>query len=73
MSSPEDSGNLQEVGGKLLTAFYVVLRSMRLYPVENVQVQQAINDLQAQMITFLEAEGTFELHNSGDFFFLNQL
>ena len=72
MSSLAETVNLQEMGGKLLTAIYVVMRSMRLYPVENVQVQQVINDLQAHMVTFLEAEGTFELHISGDFFFLNE-
>ena len=45
---------------------------MRLYPVENEQVQQAIDDLQRQMVTFLEGEGVFELHIAGDFFFLNE-
>ena len=72
MSSLQDTVNIQEVGGKLLTAIYVVLRSMRLYPVANVQVQQAIDDLQAQMVTLLDSEGAFDLHISGDFFFLNE-
>ena len=72
MSSLQDTVNLQEVGGKLLTAIYVVLRSMRLYPVANVQVQQAIDDLQAQMVAPLDSEGAFDLHMSGDFFFLNE-
>ena len=73
MSSLDDSGNLQEIGGRLLTAIYVVLRSMRLYPVENVQVQQAIDDLQTQMGALLDSEGAFDLHISGDFFFLNEV
>ena len=72
MSTLDDTVNIQEVGGKLLTAINVVLRSMRLYPVENVQVQQAIDDLHAQMVTFLEGEGAFDLSISGDFFFLNE-
>ncbi len=72
MSTLGDTVNIQESGGKLLTAIYVVLRSMRLYPVENVQVQQAIDDLHAQMVTLLESEGVFDLHLSGDFFFLNE-
>ena len=72
MSSLHDTVNIQEMGGKLLTAIYVVLRSMRLYPLENVQVQQAIDDLHAQMVTFLDSEGVFELNISGDFFFLNE-
>ena len=72
MSTIQDTVNIQEVGGKLLTAIYVVLRSMRLYPVANVQVQQAIDDLQAQMVALLDSEGAFDLHISGDFFFLNE-
>ena len=72
MSSLGDTVNIQESGGKLLTAIYVVLRSMRLYPSENVRVQQAIDDLHAQMVTLLESEGAFDLNISGDFFFLNE-
>ena len=73
MSSLDDSGQVQDLGGKLLTRIHVVLRSMRLYPLENAQVQQSIDDLQARMVTFLEAEGAFELHIAGDFFFLNEM
>ena len=73
MSSMDDSGNIQEMGGKLLTALNVVLRSMRLYPEENEQVQQAIDDLQGQMGTLLASEGSFDLNISGDFFFLNEV
>ncbi len=72
MSTLGDTVNIQESGGKLLTAIYVVLRSMRLYPSENVRVQQAIDDLHAQMVTLLESEGAFDLNISGDFFFLNE-
>ncbi len=72
MSSLADTGNIQDIGGKLLTAIYVVLRSMRLYPVENVQVQQAIDDLHAQAVALLKSEGAFDLNISGDFFFLNE-
>ena len=72
MSSLDDTGDFQDRGGKLLTAIYVVLRSLRLYPVENVQVQQVIDDLHGQMVTLLEKEGEFDLNISGDFFFLNE-
>ena len=73
MSSHEDTGNVQELGGRLLTAVYVVLRSMRLYPIENEQVQQAIDDLHAQMARLHASEGAFDLHISGGFFFLNEV
>ena len=72
MSTLGDTVNIQESGGKLLTAIYVVLRSMRLYPVENAQVQQGIDDLHAQMVALLDSEGAFDPHISGDFFFLNE-
>ncbi len=73
MNSLDDAGLVQDSGGKLLTGIHIVLRSMRLYPVENEQVQQAIDDLHQQMITFLGGEGGFELHIAGDFFFLNEM
>ena len=73
MSSRDDSGDLQEVGGGLLTAINVVLRSLRLYPEENELVQHAIDDLQRQMGDLLKSEGGFNLNISGDFFFLNEV
>ena len=73
MRSPESTGEIQDVGVNLLTAIHVVLRSMRLYPVENEQVQYAINGLHEGMVSFLEEEGAFELHLAGDFFFLNEV
>ena len=72
MTSTSDAGAVQELGGRILTALYVVRRSMELYPVKNVQVQQAIDDLQSHMNELLEKEGGFDLHLSGDFFFLNE-
>ena len=73
MSSMDDSDNIQEIGGGLLTAMNVLLRSLRLYPEENELVQQAVDDLHAQMGTLLESDGTFDLNISGDFFFLNEV
>ena len=67
-----DVGNVQELGGRILTAIYVVRRSLELYPVENVQVQQAIRDLHSHMGRLLEQEDEFDLHIAGDFFFLNE-
>ena len=67
-----DQGTVQELGGRILTAIYVVRRSLELYPVENVQVQQAIQDLHSHMGALLEQEDGFELHIAGDFFFLNE-
>jgi len=72
VSSSNETGVVQELGSRLLTAFYVALRSLKLYPVENQQVQQAIDELHAQMTEFLKHEGGFELQLVGDFFFMNE-
>ena len=72
MSPLDDAGIVQELGGRLLTAFYVVLRSLKLYPLENTRVQQAIDDLHGQMNEFFKHEGGLELHLVGDFFFMNE-
>ena len=39
--------NYQEEGRKILTAFYSTLTALKLYPVENATVQQAIDELHA--------------------------
>ena len=72
MSRDDGTAIVQELGGRLLTALYVALRSLKLYPVENQQVQQAIDDLHAQMVEFFKHEGGFQLQLVGDFFFINE-
>jgi HD-GYP domain-containing protein (c-di-GMP phosphodiesterase class II) len=63
---------LQEQGRKLLTSFYGGLRALKLYPIENAAVQQALSDLHALMTQLLSTEGAIELRVVGDFFFLNE-
>jgi HD-GYP domain-containing protein (c-di-GMP phosphodiesterase class II) len=64
--------SLQEQGRRLLTSFYGALRSLKLYPVENQAVQQALTELHETMTGLLKTEGTVELRVVGDFFFLNE-
>jgi hypothetical protein len=64
--------NYQEEGRKVLTAFYSTLNALKLYPVENATVQQAIDELQALVARVAEADGGAELRVVGDFFFLNE-
>jgi HD-GYP domain-containing protein (c-di-GMP phosphodiesterase class II) len=72
MSTPRTEGvELQLEGRKILTAFYGALRALKLYPVENAAVQQAIDELHALMGSLVEREGGAELRVVGDFFFLN--
>jgi len=61
----------QEEGKKVLTAFYAALRSLKLYPVENLTVQQALEELHQMIGRVLDREGSLELRVVGDFFFLN--
>ncbi|MHB1194521.1 MAG: HD-GYP domain-containing protein [Longimicrobiales bacterium] len=64
--------NYQEEGRKLLTAFYGALSALRLYPLENSAVQQALNELHALMTRIVQVEGSAEIRVVGDFFFLNE-
>ncbi|MFC1791466.1 HD-GYP domain-containing protein [Gemmatimonadota bacterium] len=70
--APKDSARLQESGRKVLTAIYAALRALKLYPLENSAVQQALADLHSLMSTLVAAEGAVELRVVGDFFFLNE-
>ncbi|MFQ5536669.1 MAG: HD-GYP domain-containing protein [Gemmatimonadota bacterium] len=64
--------NYQEEGKKLLTAFYGALSAMRLYPLENEAVQQALTELHNMVARIVEIDGGAEVRVVGDFFFLNE-
>jgi len=68
----KDSGLQQEQGRKVLSRFYTVLRSLKLYPLENSAVQQALDDLHSLMSKLTVEEGAVELRVVGDFFFYNE-
>ncbi len=65
-------GNPQELGRKVLTSLFGALSALRLYPVENETVQQAVTELHTLIEGILEAEGSAEVRVVGDFFFLNE-
>ncbi|GMR13675.1 MAG: HD domain-containing protein [Gemmatimonadota bacterium] len=67
-----DRGVVQESGRKLLTAFYGAIQALKLYPLENDQVQQALDDLHNVTGAIVRQEGALELRIVGDFFFLNE-
>ena len=64
--------NLQEEGRKILTAFYGTMSALKLYPVENETVQQALTELQGLVERIVKVEGGAEIRVVGDFFFLNE-
>jgi HD-GYP domain-containing protein (c-di-GMP phosphodiesterase class II) len=68
----QDTVGLQDQGRKLLTALYVAMRALKLYPVENEIVQHATGDLHSQVSRLLSEEGELEIRTVGDFFFLNE-
>ncbi len=71
-SRGRDPARLQEEGRKVLTAFYAALRALKLYPLENTAVQQALDDLHGLLSRLVSEEGGVELRVVGDFFFLNE-
>jgi HD-GYP domain-containing protein (c-di-GMP phosphodiesterase class II) len=68
----KNTARMQEQGRKVLAAFYAALRALKLYPLENSTVQQALNDLHSLVESLVREEGSVELRVVGDFFFLNE-
>ncbi|MDA0328363.1 MAG: HD domain-containing protein [Gemmatimonadetes bacterium] len=64
--------NYQDLGRKLLTGFYGTLNALKLYPVENETVQQALTDLHNLVERIVKVDGSAEIRVVGDFFFLNE-
>lgn len=64
-------GLLRQGGRGFLVTFYAALRSLRLYPVENDQVQKALDDLTASAQNLLQIEGELEVRLQGEFIFVN--
>ncbi len=67
-----DSARLQEEGRKVLMAIYAAVRALKLYPLENSAVQQALDDLHALVAQLASRDGALELRVVGDFFFFNE-
>ena len=66
-----DEGFLRQGGRGLLLSLYAAIRSLKLYPVENQTVQNALDDLMTSTGTLLDAEGEIEVRMAGDFIFVN--
>ncbi len=68
--APSDSF-LRHAGREFLVVFYAALRSLKLYPIENAQVQKALDDLAAVAKQVLDVEQELELRLQGEFIFVN--
>jgi len=64
-------GFLRHAGREFLVVLYTAFRSLKLYPIENAQVQKALDDLTATTKHLLDVEKEVELRLQGEFLFVN--
>jgi HD-GYP domain-containing protein (c-di-GMP phosphodiesterase class II) len=64
-------GFLRLAGRDFLVVLYTAFRSLKLYPLENAQVQRALDDLVATTKQLLDVEREIELRLQGEFIFVN--
>ncbi len=66
-------GYLRHAGREFLVVLYTALRSVKLYPLENAQVQKALDDLMRTTAQLLGVEKELELRLQGEFIFVNSV
>src|SRR5438132_9653036 len=64
-------GFLRHAGRDFLVVLYTAVRSLKLYPIENAQVQKALDDLTTTTKHLLDVETEIELRLQGEFIFVN--
>ncbi|MBI2537209.1 MAG: hypothetical protein HYW06_09690, partial [Gemmatimonadetes bacterium] len=62
---------IRGAGRDFLVTLYTALRSLKLYPLDNLQVQKSLDDLAASARGILEREQEIELRVTGEFLFVN--
>ena len=62
---------IRQGGRDFLLAFYAALKNLRLYPVENVQVQRALDEVHGFAEALLELDPEMEVRLAGEFIFVN--
>ena len=72
-SIDSSEGALREKGREFLSAFYTSLRSLKLYPVENEQVQRALDQIQSSGEELYQVEDGLELRVSNEFLYANSV
>ena len=65
------AGFLRHAGRDFLVVLYTAFRSLKLYPIENAQVQKALDDLAATTKQLLDVERELEVRLQGEFIFVN--
>ncbi len=64
-------GAVRRLGRTFVLSFYVALRNLKLYPVENAVVQKALEELAGLANDLLAGDGECEFRLAGEFLFLN--
>jgi len=62
---------IRSAGRGFLVTIYAALRSLKLYPLENSQVQKSLDDLTAAAKGIVDREKEIELRVTGEFIFVN--
>ena len=62
---------IRRTGRGLIISLYAALRAIRLYPLENAAVQNAVEDLAEVAGALIEREHELEIKVSGEFVFIN--
>ncbi len=62
---------LRQVGREFLVALHTTIRSLTLYPLENAQVQKALDHLVVISTRILDAQGELEVRVEAEFIFVN--
>jgi HD-GYP domain-containing protein (c-di-GMP phosphodiesterase class II) len=62
---------LQPLGRALVTSLYASFQNLKLYPLENATVQNALEEMNRIARRIIEREGALDLKLVGDFLFLN--
>lgn len=70
-SMQSTEGILRHAGRDFLVTFYAALRSLKLYPVENDQVQRSLDEITSSAKALLQIEDTLEVRVAGEFIFVN--
>ena len=73
LAMESSEGSIREHGRDFLIAFYSALRSLKLYPVENDQVQRALDSIFDTARNLYEVEGALELRVSHEFLYVNSV
>jgi HD-GYP domain-containing protein (c-di-GMP phosphodiesterase class II) len=64
-------GFVRHAGREFLVVLYTAVRSLKLYPLENNQVQRALDDLWATTKHLLDVEKEIEMRLQSEFIFVN--